>query len=117
MRPPFSLFHLKDNAGMYDMAFQYFSDSAKQQQVDNHLGSGFTSDTSKLNWAMVFQLHPNWAFWIKNNNPSGFPIKSDTNELKPWATLNFAGNANGGANRILSCQTNISEIVRLSLLS
>ena len=102
---------------MYDMAFQYFNDSAKQQQIDNHLGKGITNDTSQLNWAMVFQLHLNWAFWIENNNPSGFPIKNATNELNPWAALNLVGNVNGGANGILSCQTNISEIVSLSLLS
>ncbi|KAL8749095.1 MAG: hypothetical protein Q9199_007900 [Rusavskia elegans] len=102
----------------YDMGFQYFQDSAKQKQVEI-AGSGLRPDTPRLDWAVVFQLHLNWAFWIENNNPSGFPIKNVkadperniTAELNPWATLNLVGNMEGGANGILSCQTNISEIL------
>ncbi|KAL8933183.1 MAG: hypothetical protein Q9216_006482 [Gyalolechia sp. 2 TL-2023] len=101
----------------YDMAFQYFQDSAKQKQVEI-AGSGGRPDTSRLDWAVVFQLHLNWAFWISENNPSGLPIKNVTGdpernitaELNPWAALNLVGNMQGGANGILSCQTDISEI-------
>ena len=99
----------------YDMGFQYFQDSAKQKQV-KILGSGFRPDTPQLDWAVVFQLHLNWAFWIENNNPSGFPIKNVTGELNPWAALNLVGNMEGGANGILSCQTNISEVVSWPIL-
>lgn len=98
----------------YDMGFQYFQDPAKQKQVMLE-GSGPRPDTSRLDWALAFQLHLNWAFWIENNNPSGFPIKNDTGEINPWAALNLAGNMEGGANGILSCQTNIFEIVGLCL--
>lgn len=61
----------------YDMGYQYFQDSAKQKNV-KVIGSGLRPDTSQLDWAVVFQLHFNWAVWIENNNPSGFPIKNVT---------------------------------------
>ncbi|KAL8675091.1 MAG: hypothetical protein Q9168_000462 [Polycauliona sp. 1 TL-2023] len=94
----------------YDMGFQYFQDPAKQKQVDIE-GSGLRPDTSQLDWAVVFSLHLNWAFWITNNNPSGFPIKNVTGEINPWDALNLAGNMEGGANGILSCHTDISEVL------
>ncbi|KAI4230201.1 MAG: hypothetical protein LQ349_006286 [Xanthoria aureola] len=94
----------------YDMGFQYFQDSAKQQQIKIAY-SGFRPDTPQLNWAVVFKLHLHVAFWIEKNNPSGFPIKNVTGELDPWASLNLAYNMEGGANGILSCQTNISEVL------
>ena len=95
----------------YDMAFQYFYDTAKYKQIDSHLGNVIRDDTHQLNWAVAFNLHLNWAFWIENNNPSGFPIQNNSNQLNPWAALNLVGDASGGASGILSCQTNISEIV------
>ena len=95
----------------YDMAFQYFYDTAKHKQIDSHLGNVIEDDKHQLNWAVAFNLHLNWAFWIENNNPSGFPIQNDSNQLNPWAALNLVGDASGGASGVMSCQTNISEIV------
>ncbi|KAL8998360.1 MAG: hypothetical protein Q9169_002573 [Polycauliona sp. 2 TL-2023] len=101
----------------YDMGFQYFQDSAKQKQ--DGVGRAFRPHTQpQLDWAVVFSLHLNWAWWIGGNNPSGLPIenvtadpeKHITAEMNPWAALSLAGNLQGGANGMLSCHTDISEI-------
>ncbi|KAL9594914.1 MAG: hypothetical protein Q9219_006769 [cf. Caloplaca sp. 3 TL-2023] len=70
----------------YDMGFQYFQDPAKQKQVVIE-GTGSRPDTYRLDWAVVFQLHLNWAFWIDNNNPSGVPIKNETGEINPEGSI------------------------------
>ena len=88
----------------FSFGFQYFNDSAKQIQVpqlDNYgLGTvehgPITNITSQYFWAFAFSL-----------------LYFDNTTENLWAGLNLVGNGQGGADGIMSCKTNISEIVCL----
>ena len=94
----------------FDFGFQYFNDSAKQEQVprtDNYgLGAveygPVTNTTNQYFWAFAFNLDIQLDIGDATQNPN------------PWGYLNLVSSAQGGAEGIMSCQTNISEIVRLT---
>lgn len=93
----------------FPFGFQYFNDSAKREQVSSDIyGLGtaqygpITNTTNQYFWALAFSLDNklNINAWMKNPNP--------------WGRLNLAASNQGGAEGIMSCKTNISEIVRLT---
>ena len=107
----------------FGFGFQYFSDSAKQEQVSLNEGHGVTglgvaglggvglvgvgdgqnsSITNQYFWAIAFSL---------DIQPS---IANATDIDNPWAGMNVVPGPLYGANGIMSCETNISEIVRLA---
>ena len=86
----------------FTFGFQYFADSAKQEQIGPAGINGIAFDESGLIsnqcfWALAFSLLP-YANWAQN----------------PWAGLNLVADGEGGAQGIMSCETNISEIVCLA---
>ena len=93
----------------FGFGFQYFNDSAKQEQVQTSsygLGEAvygpITSTTNQYFWGMAFSLD------IQLHNSDGVDVRN------PWGRLNVVADAQGGAEGIMSCKTNISEIVRLA---
>ena len=83
------------NPSSFGFGFQYFKDSAKQIQGANE----YIAD--HYFWAMAFSLD----IYLYHGMQSG----------NPWAKLNLVASTRGGPEGIMSCVTNISEIVRLSL--
>ena len=94
----------------FDFGFQYFNDSAKREQASqvDYYGlagteySPITTTTNQFFWAFAFSLD----------------IMLDINDAtpdnrNPWAYLNLVPSSQGSAEGIMSCETNISEIVRL----
>ena len=91
----------------FTFGFQYFGDSAKQNQIPLpiSLDSGLADDingpitniTNQYFWAVAFALD----------------IQLDTRNSTPWAGLNVS-DTKIGAEGIMSCETNISDIVRLA---
>ena len=100
---------LSQNA--FGFGFQYFNDSAKQEQVtqvdDYGLGAALytpiTNITNQFYWALVFKLDILLDVLGNANQTSN-----------PWARLNLVASVQGGAEGIMSCETSISEIVRLA---
>lgn len=96
----------------FGFGFQYFNDSAKQQQVPqvDTYGLGLDDDgpitntTNQYFWAMAFTLD------IQLN------IENAIQNPNPWRHLNLVATTQGGAEGIISCETNISEIARLTYL-
>ena len=108
----------------FHFEFQYFYDSAKQKQVPQLKNSGFSivesgpisiifglgavengpisNMTNQYFWAFAFSLD---IFPSLNN-------KAQTNN--PWAGLNLVVSTQGAPEGIMSCETNISEIVCLA---
>ena len=91
----------------FDFGFQYFYDSAKQKQVPqsyNNSGLGTVENgpisnmTNQFFWAFAFSLD----------------ILPLTNQDNPWAGLNLVTSSLDVAEGIMSCETNISEIVCLA---
>lgn len=93
----------------FGFEFQYFNNSAKQQQVplsqpDSHgLGDveyGLISHiANQFFWALAFSL--NIEFY-------------QADATNHWAGLNLVAGQEGEPEGIMSCETNISEIVRLA---
>ncbi|KAK0515611.1 hypothetical protein JMJ35_001645 [Cladonia borealis] len=85
----------------FAFGFQYFNDSAKQEQVEQPGDEGLGSDESGTISSITNQY-----FWAL-----AFSLLSFANAAQnPWARLNLVGNNEGGADGIMSCETNISEI-------
>lgn len=97
----------------FSFGFQYFNDSAKQEQVPQAdiygLGAAedgpITNITNQYFWALAFSL--DIALDVRDT------VNRNSN---PWAGLNLVANTQGGAEGIMSCVTNISEILRLASL-
>ena len=92
----------------FALGFQYFNDSAMLQQVRNGvlgLGSAeygpITNTTNQYFWALAFHLD-----FLLNSNDSA-------ENRNPWSNLNMVADAQGGVEGIMSCKTDISEIVRI----
>lgn len=94
---------------VFAFGFQYFNDSAKREQVpsinlwglsDAEYGP-ITNTTNQYFWALAFSL-------------GIIPPDIATHNRNPWGQLNVAATNRGGAEGIMSCQTNVSEIVRLA---
>ena len=92
----------------FGFEFQYFYNSAKQQQVPLYPDSDGLGDieygpisniTNQYFWALAFSL--NIEFY-------------QADATNPWARLNLVASQVGGPEGIMSCETNISEIVRLA---
>ena len=91
--------------------FQYFNDSAKQEQVAQVDGFGLgtavytpiTNISSQFFWALVFKLDMQLDVLGNANQTSN-----------PWARLNLVASVQGGAEGIMSCETSNSEIVCLA---
>lgn len=96
----------------FGWGIQYFNDSAKQEQADGGDGLGLgaslytpvTNMTNQIFWALAFKL----------NIPLDV-IGNGSQNNNPWARLDLVADQQGGAEGIMSCETNISEIVRLPL--
>ena len=94
----------------FAFGFQYFNDSAKQIQVPQFDSYGLgtvehgpiTNITSQYFWAFAFSLD---ILLSLDNAP-----QNDN----PWAGMNLVASTQGGAEGIMSCETNISEIVCLA---
>ena len=96
----------------YGFGFQYFNDSAKQEQVSLaglvNWGLGdveygpITNITNQYFWALAFDLD------IQLDGAT------TTQNSIPWAGLDVLVDNQGNAEGIMSCETNISEIVRLA---
>ena len=90
----------------FTFGFQYFDDSAKQEQVEQPSMHGLGIDesgvvlniTNQYFWALAFSL----LSFAEGAQPD-----------IPWAGLNLA-DTQIGVEGIMSCETNISEIVRLA---
>ena len=86
----------------YGFGFQYFYDSNKTRQVQGvsgGLGSSLGEHANQYFWAMAFS-----STILMNID------ESQTNQ-NPWSSLNMVASQQGGAEGIMSCVTNISEIV------
>ncbi len=91
----------------FTFGFQYFDDSAKQEQVEQPSMHGLGIDesgvvlniTNQYFWALAFSL-PSFAEGAQPDNP--------------WAGLDLVADRGIGAEGIMSCETNISEIVCLA---
>ena len=96
----------------FTFGFQYFYDSAKQKQVPQCYSDGLgavkngpiSNTTNQYFWAFAFALD------------ILLPFKDVAYTINPWAKLNLVGGDQGGAEGIMSCETNISEIVCLAYL-
>lgn len=85
-----------------------------QTDADNISPYGLDRGTHQLFWALVFQLGIDWAFWGDDPLPrSG--ARASTSGENPWAHLDLVADVHGGAGGVLSCETNISEIVSDSI--
>ena len=91
----------------FGFGFQYFSDSAKREQIPYPSAYGLggaedspiTDTTNQYFWALAFSLDIQ------------LDISGAAQNRNPWAPLNLVAGAQGGAEGIMSCETNISEIV------
>ena len=92
----------------FDFGVQYFSDSAKQQQLSapDSLGLPSGNFSSQYYWALVFSVNVQTDKVDESDNDE----KTDN----PWGYLNLVAGTQGEAEGILSCVTTISEIVRFS---
>ena len=94
----------------FAFGFQYFNDSAKQKQVPQSSSYGLgtvehgpiSTITNQYFWAFAFSLD---ILLSPDNTP-----QNDN----PWGGLNLVASPQGGAEGIMSCETNISEIVCLA---
>lgn len=94
----------------FPFGFQYFNDSAKREQVSSDYTYGLgttqygpiTNTTNQYFWALAFSLEIQ------------LDINAATKNRNPWGRLNLAASNQGSAEGIMSCKTNISEIVRLT---
>lgn len=92
----------------YGFGFQYYNDSAKREQVSYPSAYGLggteytpiTSTTDQYFWAFAF------------SSSMQLDISDAVKDRNPWSGLNLVASAQGGAEGIMSCVTNISEIVR-----
>ena len=87
--------------------FQYFNDSAKREQapiwnfVPSESGP-ITNTTNQYFWALAFVVS------VQRDT------RHTTKKSNPWAKLNLVGGLDGVPEGIMSCETNITEIVRLA---
>ena len=88
------------NPSNFAFGFQYFNNSAKLTQVPFVFPLNITD---QYFWALAFSLD------IQLNVHEDF-LESDN----PWAKLNLVADNQGRPRGIMSCETNISEIVRLA---
>ena len=94
----------------FGFGFQYFNDSAMREQVlpisTYGLGGAeygpITNTTNQYFWAFAFNLD------VLLN------IDNAAETRNPWSDLDLVASAQGGAEGIMSCKTNISEIVRIN---
>ena len=94
----------------FTFGFQYFYDSAMQKQVPQTYSDGLgavengpiSNITNQYFWAFAFSLD------IR------LPFEDTAHTVNPWARLNLVAGEQGGAEGIMSCETNISEIVCLA---
>ena len=94
----------------FEFGFQYFIDSAKQNQtlpIDTY---GLAEELSLMvpNANITNQFYWALAFDLKIQ----LDTATSTQENNPWASLNLVADTEGGPEGILSCNTTISEIVR-----
>lgn len=99
----------------FSIGFQYFNDAqrlAQTPKLDEYYGS--SEDRHQLYWALVWWA-PSTTVLTHGYTPSGFDITllemPVTNET---AAVGVTTNSRGGSFGILSCETNISEVVRCS---
>ena len=93
---------------IFGFGFQYFNDSAMREQVPTDLyglsasdAGPITNTTHQYFWAVAFTLD--------------IQLDPDNEHTRnPWSNLNLVVSAMGEAEGIMSCKTNISEIVRIS---
>ena len=111
----------------FSIGFQYFNDSQRLAQtphLDNNYGSG--DDRRQLYWALVWWApfttvltDDNTSLGINDNEASGKPVTNEIAAVGVSNNLGFMGvvplkDLSGGSFGILSCETNISEVVRCS---
>ena len=89
----------------FALGFQYYNDPEKKVQI----GANFLN-TSRPNlyWGVAFALEATWSQDQTTQNNHTGEIKDNT-----WAYLDLVRDQTGGASGIMSCETNVSEIVRI----
>ena len=100
----------------FSIGFQYFNDSQRLAQtpnLDKFFGSG--EDRHQLYWALVWWA-PITTVLTHGSTPSGMNITLafDTPVTNETVAVGVSSNSRGGSFGILSCETNISEIVGCS---
>ena len=106
------------NGNSYSIGFQYFNDSQRLEQtpiLNPYYGTG-GEDRHQLYWALVW-----WAPFTTVLTNGGTPLGmnatliSDTPVTNETAAVGGSIGSREGSLGILSCETNISEVVRCSL--
>ena len=101
----------------FSIGFQYFDDSqrlAQTPKLNGYYGSG--DDRHQLYWALVWWA-PLTTLLTHGYTPLGVNATSafHTPVTNETAAVGVSFNSGGGSYGILSCETNISEVVRCSL--
>ena len=108
------------NGNSFSIGFQYFNDSQRLAQtpiLDKYDGSR-GDDRHQLYWALVwwapFTTVLTYGPWpgVDDTLASDTPVTNETAAVGVSSGIDGAG---GGSYGILSCETNISEVVRCSL--
>ena len=103
----------------FSIGFQYFNDSqrlAQTPKLDKYYGSG--EDRNQLYWASVWWT-PFTTVLTNGDAPSGMnntlaPVTNGTAAVSVTGAVGVTAASKGGSVGILSCETNISEVVRCS---
>ena len=100
----------------FSIGFQYFNDSQRLVQtleLNEYYGSG--EDRHQLYWALVWWA-PLSTVLTHGYTPSGMnaTLALDTPVTNETAAVGVSTGSKGGSFGILSCETNISEVVRCS---
>ena len=103
----------------FSIGFQYFDDSqrlAQTPRLDKYYGSG--DDHHQLYWALVWWA-PLTTVLTHGYTPLGVntTLAWDTPVTNETAAVGVSWDSRGGSFGILSCETNISEVVRCSRTS
>ena len=105
----------------FDFGFQYFYDSAKQKQVPQPQDSAVENGTIPIEYGLgavkngPISNMTNQYFWAFAFSLDILPTLNDSAQTNnPWAGLNLVASTQGAPEGIMSCETNISEIVCLT---